>query len=117
MTATVRNVIIILVLAAVVSILPGGGTAATVVLSALSLAFLAAIAWVSSIFYREHRGSLYLLGDAKRAVLYGAVVVLAVTLTATPRLWQTSAGSVAWLVLVGVSVYAGFSVLWAARRY
>jgi hypothetical protein len=117
MNATVRNIIIILLLAAVVSILPGGGTAATVLLTALSLAFLAAIAWVATILYREHRGSLYLLGDGKRALLYAAVVVLAVTLTATPRLWQTSAGSVAWLVLVGVSVYAGFSVLWAARRY
>jgi hypothetical protein len=117
MNATARNVVIILVLAALVSILPGGGTAATVVLEALSLAFLAAIVWVGVILYREHRGSLYLLGDGKRALLYGAVVVLAVTLTATPRLWQTSAGSIAWLVLVGASVYAAFSIIWAARRY
>ena len=39
------------------------------------------------------------------------------TLTATHRLWDTPAGSVAWLVLVGASVYAGCAVIWAARRY
>ena len=47
----------------------------------------------------------------------GAVGVLAVTLTATHRLWASPAGSIAWLVLVGASVYVGFAVVWAARRY
>ena len=72
---------------------------------------------MGSIFYRERRRSLYLLGERRRALLYGAIVVLAVTLTATSRLWASSAGSVAWLVLVGASIYAIFAVVWAARRY
>jgi hypothetical protein len=113
----VRNVAIIAVLAAMVAILPGGGTGAGVVLTALYLAFLGATIWVASVMYREHRGTLYLLPDSRRALLYIAVGVLAVTLTATHRLWGTPAGSVAWLVLVGASVYVGFAVIWAARRY
>jgi hypothetical protein len=117
MNATVRNVAIIAVLAALVAILPGGGTGASVVVAALSLAFLGALLWVAAITYREHRGSLYLLGDGKRALLYSAAGVLAVTLTATHKLWSTPAGEVAWLVLVGGSVYVGFSIIWAARRY
>jgi hypothetical protein len=117
MKGTVRNVVVILALAAVVAIVPGGGTGANVVLQALSLGFLAAVAWVASIVYREHRGSLYLLGERRRALLYAAAAVLAVTLTATHRMWQTSLGSVAWLVLVGAAVYTGFAVMWAARRY
>jgi hypothetical protein len=116
-STTVRNIAIIVVLAAVVAIVPGGGLGAHVVLEAVSLAFLAAVAWVASLLYREYRGTLYLLGDRRRAVLYGAVAVLAVTITATSRLWNSSAGSVAWLVLVGASVYAVFTVVWAARRY
>jgi hypothetical protein len=112
-----RNVAIIAVLAAMVAILPGGGTGAGVVLTALYLAFLGATIWVASVMYREHRGTLYLLPDSRRALLYIAVGVLAVTLTATHRLWATPAGSVAWLVLVGASVYVGFAVIWAARRY
>jgi hypothetical protein len=113
----VRNVAVIAIIAALVAILPGGGTGASVVLTALYLAFLGATIWVAGVMYREHRGSLYLLPDSRRALLYIAVGVLAVTLTATHKLWATPAGSVAWLVLIGASVYVGFAVIWAARRY
>ncbi len=117
MTANLRNIAIILVLAALVAIVPGGGTAASVLLAAVYLVFLGAFGWVASIMYREHRGALYLLGDGRRALLYAAVAALAVTVTATHRLWHTPAGSVAWLVVVGLSIYAVCAVLWAARRY
>jgi hypothetical protein len=113
----VRNVAIIALLAAMVAILPGGGTAASVIITGLYLIFLGAAVWVATIMYREHRGSLYLLAESRRALLYVAAAVLAVTLTATHRLWTSPAGSVAWLVLVGASVYVGFAIIWAARRY
>jgi hypothetical protein len=113
----VRNVLIVLLIAAVVVVVPGGGSGANVLIQALSLGFLAAAAWVASIVYRENRGSLHLLGDGRRAVLYGAFATLAVTLTATSKLWASSAGSVAWLVLVVVSVYVGTAVIWSTRRY
>jgi multisubunit Na+/H+ antiporter MnhB subunit len=115
--ANLRNVAIIVVIAAVVAFAPGGGTTGTVVITAVSLIFLAVLAWVASILYREHRTSLYSLGDSRRAALYAAAAVLAVTLTATSKLTSSSGGSVAWLVLVGGSVYTLFAVVWAARRY
>ncbi len=115
--ANVRNVVIVLALAAVVALAPGGGTGANVVVQALSLAFLAALAWVASMLYRQNRIALYSLGDARRTALYGAVAVLAVTLSATPQLWATPAGSVAWLVLIGAAVYVTCAVIWAARKY
>ena len=46
MLQTARNVAIILALAAGVDFLPGGGAAAATVLSALTMIFLAAIAWL-----------------------------------------------------------------------
>lgn len=113
----VRNVLIVLTIAAVVAIAPGGGTTAGVVIQFVSLAFLASILWVASIMYREHRIALFSLGDRRRAILYGAAGVLAITLTGTHRLWSSPSGSVAWLVLVGGSVYAGVAVIWAARKY
>ncbi|MGH2890508.1 MAG: hypothetical protein ACRDNJ_12875 [Solirubrobacteraceae bacterium] len=115
--ATIRNIAIILAIAAIIALAPGGGTAANVVIVAVTLAFLAAAAWVASMLYRERRGSLELLGDARRGILYGAAVVIGVCLTATHRMWQSSLGSVAWLVLLGVSIYACFAVMWSARRY
>jgi multisubunit Na+/H+ antiporter MnhB subunit len=115
--ANVRNVLIVLAIAAVVALAPGGGTTANVVIQAVSLIFLAALIWVASIMYREHRNALYALGEGRRAALYAAAAVLALTLTGTAMLWRTSAGSVAWLVLVGASIYTGGAVIWAARKY
>jgi hypothetical protein len=115
--SNVRNVAIVVALAALVAFVPGGGYVADVLITAVSLAFLAALGWIGSLMYREHRTTLYSLGDNRRAALYCAVGVLAVTLTATSRLTSSGLGSVAWLVLVGSSIYVGVAVLWAARRY
>lgn len=114
--ATIRNIVIVLAIAAAIAILPGGGTAANLVGAAITLAFLGSLAWVASMLYREHRGSIYLLGDGRRAIAYFGVAVLAVTLIATHRLWQTPLGEIAWLVLIGLSVYAIAAVVWASRR-
>jgi hypothetical protein len=113
----VRNIAIVLVLAAVVVLIPGGGRGANVAIQAVSLAFLASIAWVASMMYRQHRVELYALGDAKRAVLYVAAGVAALTLTATTRLFGSGAGEIAWFALLGGAVYAGFAVVWSARKY
>jgi hypothetical protein len=75
------------------------------------------VAWIGSLMYRQNRSALYSLGDAKRGALYGALVVLALTLTATTRLTSTSGGSVAWLLLIGASIYVVFAVVWSARKY
>lgn len=112
-----RNIAIILVLAALVALLPGGGTGANAALAALRIAFYGTIAWVAMTMYREHRSTIYALGDSRRAILYGAIAVGVLTLSATSRLWSTSAGSVAWLVLMGAAVYAVFAIVWAARKY
>ena len=111
------NIVVVLAIAAVVDIVPGGGTGASVVVQSISLIFLGALAWVVSLMYREHRNALFSLGDVRRAGLYTAAGVLCVTLTATSRLLSSSLGSVAWLVLIAGSLYAGGAVLYSARRY
>jgi hypothetical protein len=114
---TIRNILIVLAIAAVVALVQGGVTAAHVAIQAVSLAFLGTIVWFLSLTYRERRTELYGLGDRRRALLYVALGVATVTLTATSRLWATGAGSVAWLLLLAGAVYAVFAVLWSARRY
>ncbi len=114
---TIRNIVIVILLAALVVAIPGGGTGATVALQAASLVFLATLGWFASIMYRQHRVSLYALGDKRRAILYGAVGVAVLTLTGTSKLWSSSAGTVAWCVLLVAAAYAAFAVLWAAREY
>jgi hypothetical protein len=114
--ATLRNIAIVLVIAALVVVIPGGGTGATVALQAASLAFLATLGWLASVMYRQHRAALYSVGDGRRAILYVALGVAALTLTASSRLLKTGAGSVAWLLLLGASLYAVIAVILAARR-
>ena len=87
------------------------------VTQAVVLAFLAAMGWFATVLYRQHRVSLYSLGDRRRLVLYVAAGVATLTLTGTHRLWQTPAGEIAWLVLIAASAYAVFAVIWSARRY
>jgi hypothetical protein len=113
----VRNVVIILVLAAAVTIIPGGGRGASVATQAVSLLFLASLGWFASIMYRQHRADLYGLGDRKRLALYVAVGVAALTFTATSRLWATAAGELVWFVLVFAAAYTVFSVVWSSRQY
>jgi hypothetical protein len=115
--ATARNILIILAIAALVVLLPGGGTGATVALQALYLVFLATLGWFVMTMYRQHRATLYSLGDRRRAILYAALVVAAVTLTGTSKLWGTGAGSVVWLVLIAGAVYAVAAIVWSARKY
>lgn len=113
-----RNIAIVLALAAIVVYAPGGGTASQIIIQAVSIAFLASIAWFASILYRQHRVALYSLGDARRAGLYVAVGVAIVTVSATTRLWNAGgAGVLVWLVLIGAAVYTTIAILWAARSY
>jgi multisubunit Na+/H+ antiporter MnhB subunit len=117
MNRTARNVVIVLAIAALVALVQGGQTAANVALQALSLVFLGVIVYFLSIIYRQHRSTIYGLGDRRRAMLYVALGVGALTLTASSKLWATGAGSVAWVLLLAASVYTVFTVVWSARKY
>jgi hypothetical protein len=117
MLVTARNVVIVAALAAVVALVPGGGTGASVAIQAVSLTFLATLGWIAMLMYREHRMSLYGLGDRRRAVVYAALGVITVTLTASNRLWQSVGGKLAWFALLVAAVYAAAAVVFAARRY
>jgi len=116
MLKAARNVVIILAIAAIVVVVPGGSTAASTITQAVWLAFLASLAWFAALMYRQNRSSIYGLGDRRRAAVYIALGVAALTLTATNRLWSSSAGSVAWLVLMGAALYTVVAVVVAARR-
>lgn len=117
MSATVRNVVIVLALAAIVMLVPGGGSASAAVLQALVAAMFAGLAWFAVRLYREHRTDIYALGERNRAVLYAAIGLAALTLTATDRLWTTGPGTVVWLALMGLAGYGVYHVFRASRQY
>lgn len=114
-----RNVGIILALAAIVTFVPGGGTAGSFVVSLLSVAFLASLAWFGSVFYREHRTDLFSLEPRMRALLYGSLAVAILTLIATRRLWGAGGGLgvLLWFVLIAAASIGVVTVYRAHQRY
>lgn len=116
MTA-VRNVAIILVLAALVALVPGGGNVSAAILQVLVILLLGSLAFLAVRLYREYRSEIYGLGERNRALLYGSVGLAAFTLIATSRLWETGVGSIVWLVLLGLAIYGAYFVFRSSRQY
>ncbi|MFL5818682.1 MAG: hypothetical protein ACJ76L_13930 [Conexibacter sp.] len=117
MPETLRNVAIILALAAVVMLAPGGGNASAGIIQALVIAMLASIAWFGVRLYREHRSDIYALGDRNRGILYASAGLVALTVTATDRLWATGPGTVVWVALVALACYGVYYVFRVSREY
>jgi hypothetical protein len=114
---SVRNVVIIVVLAAIVGGVSAGQTAASTAREAVSLGFLTAFGWIASRLYREHRTTLYSLGTQRRTILYCAVGLAVLTLSAYDRLTATGLGAVIWVLLLFGSGYAIYAVYRSAKQY
>ena len=112
-----RNVAIILVIAAAVSFLPGGGRAANIAGAVLSILFAAGVAWFFGRTYLERRMDVYTLDDRHRAILYVAIGVAAVAIVAASRLTATGGGTVAFVALLVACAYALLYVYRAWRQY
>jgi hypothetical protein len=112
---TTAKIGIVALLALALFVLPGGGSALNIALTALTIAFFVAIALLGYRLYREHRFDLESLGASERLVLYGAVGVAFLTFTATNRLFdQGGVGVLAWLALLGLCSYG---IFWVWTRY
>jgi hypothetical protein len=118
LNTNVRNVAVIFLIAAVIYALGHTGDFALGFLETLiSLAFLAALAWIASRLYREHRMEIDALGTRRRAIAYVAIGVGALALTAVDRFWNTGFGTVVWVVLLGCCIYALYAVWRSSREY
>jgi hypothetical protein len=112
-----RNVAIILVIAAAVYFIPGGGRAAGTFEAVLWAAFGGGMAYLGLRLYREHRVALHGLGDRHRGLLYGAVAVVVFAFVARSRMWGSGFGELAWFVLILGVIYALAEVYRHFRSY
>ena len=112
------NLGIVALIALVLFLLPGGGTALNVVLTLLTIAFFVAIALLGYRLYRQYRFELESLETVQRVVLYSSVGLAFLTFTATNRLFDIGgAGVLAWLALLRLASYGVFWVFTRYRRY
>jgi hypothetical protein len=114
---TLRNVAILLALAAAVDFLPGGGAAANTVMAALVLTFLAAISWFVYRLYREQQLTLSTLTDSQKAGLFGAVGAIALLIVAYNDFIDWRGGLVLWIGLMVACVAAIFAIWRNASTY
>lgn len=113
----VRNFGIVALLAFGVYALPGGDTAADVFGAALFIILSVGIGLLGARLYMERRLDILSLGDSWRLLLYAAIGVIVVALAASPKLFDTGAGTVLWLALMAASVFALYRVWRHAREY
>lgn len=113
--AVVRNVLIVVALAAIVYAVPGGGDGADFVGAALSSAITAMFVLIGVKLYREHRVDVFSLGERWRAVLYGGLAACIFAMAARRELWETGAGTFVWLAIIGAASY-GFVLTWRHWR-
>jgi hypothetical protein len=113
--STLRNVLIVVAIAAVVAFLPGGGSGASLVSSLLSIGITIIFVLLGVRFYRENRVAIFALGDRHRALLYGALGAVVVALAGSRQLLDTGAGTLAFFVLLG-GAFAALYAVWQHHR-
>lgn len=117
MPQTVRNVAIIMALALVVAVVPGGDAAAEAILVALMMGFLAAIAWAGARLYRSQEMTLDTIPDGRRAILFGAIAAILLLIVGFEEFQERDGGVLVWIALMAVSVGAIFMVWRDATTY
>jgi hypothetical protein len=109
---------VVALIALLLVVLPGGGSALDVALTLLTIAFFTAIALLVYRLYREHHFELDSLEPRQRLVLYASLGLALLTVTATNRLFDEGGlGVLAWLALLGLCSYGVFWVYTQYRRY
>jgi hypothetical protein len=112
-----RNAAIVMLLAVVVAFVPHGGNAADAILTAITMGFLAGIAWTLFVLGRQNQLTLAALGDGRRAILYGALGLIALLVAGSDEMFASGGGTLAWILLLGASVAAIWKVWTEANTY
>jgi len=101
-----RNAAIVMLLALAVAFVPAGGNLADAILTAIAMGFLAGIAWFAFVFSRQNQLTLAALSDGRRAILYGALGVIALLIAGKDELFASGGGTLVWIALLAASVAA-----------
>jgi len=111
------NLLIIAAVAALVAFAPGGGNGANTVLTALTMGFFVVL--VAFIYgrYRENQLTLATLSDGRRAVLFGALGLIALLIAGTDEFFSSGGGTLAWVLLLGAAVAAIWRIWFEASTY
>ena len=115
---TVRNVVILLLLAAAVWRLPGGATGERAISNLVGVIFWGGLLFVVYRLYMERRATLMGWDERLRVRLYLAVGLLMFAIVATARMFSFgSFGALAWFILLGLAVWGIFTAVRTGSSY
>jgi len=110
-----RNIAIIALLALVVAAVPGGGNLADAILAVLMIAFLVILGALGFLLYRQNRLAYLTLPERQRTLLLGALGAIVLMIAGADELLDTGGGTLIWIGVLGLSVYAIARVVAEAR--
>jgi hypothetical protein len=111
-----RNIGIIIGLALVVWLVPGGDTASVTISNLLSIVFIGGLLFFGYRMYMEHRESIFGLAERTRGILYAAIALGTITLVATSTMWDAGGlGAMLWLAFMVLAIW-GLLYAWRAYR-
>jgi hypothetical protein len=112
------NVAIVLLIAAVVFLLPGGGRAARTFEAVLLIGFGVGFGYLGLRMYREFRITLHGLGDLHRSMLYGSLALAGFLIAGYSRMLNSTAFlGVLWFALLALALYGLMVVYRHWRSY
>jgi drug/metabolite transporter (DMT)-like permease len=106
---------VVMLVALVIVVLPGGGNVLDVLLTLLSITFLAAIALLGYRLFRQYRFDIETLEPNVRLTMYGSIGLATITFVATNRLFDAGGlGVLLWFALLALCSYG---LYWTWTRY
>jgi hypothetical protein len=106
---------VVMLVALVIVVLPGGGNVLDVLLTLLSIIFLAAIAFLGYRLFRQYRFDIETLEPNVRLTMYGSIGLAVITFVATNRLFDAGGlGVLLWFALLALCSYG---LYWTWTRY
>jgi hypothetical protein len=112
-----QNIAIIVLIALIITVVPGGGTTRDTVMTAISMAFLAGIGWFVYLAHREYPNMVSSLSEGWRAVHWGSLGVMAFLIAAFSKMWGTGAGTLLWIGLLVLAITGLFQAFRQSQTY
>jgi hypothetical protein len=106
-----RNAAIVIALAVIVWLVPGGGASSRTIYNLLTLVLTAGLLFFGYRLYMENRATIFGLGDNTRAVLYGSLALASLALLGTSKLWNDGGlGALLWVAMLSLAAYGVYRV-------
>lgn len=115
--ALARNILIIALLAAGVAFLPNGGNFADAVLTAITMGFLAGIAWTVYRLVWQFRTGIIALAASRRIILYSCFGLIVLLVAGASKMFASGFGTMSWLLLMASALVGIWLVVSEARNY